>query len=112
MFFSKRAFNVLSKSSRCLADKSFLLLFSAFVAVIVVVSRVCYLLFHWPWTSSGLSLHCYPLAASTLCGAHLLVRPRSPLQDGCACVPSFPSRQESSGRFLALSPRMPPIMRG
>src|SRR3989441_2049019 len=46
MFFSKRAFNALSSSSRCSGDKSFLLLlmFRALVALIVVASRVSYLL--------------------------------------------------------------------
>src|SRR6266849_7523219 len=47
IFFSKRAFNALSSSSRRSGDKSFLLLlmFRAFVAFIVVASRVSYLLF-------------------------------------------------------------------
>src|SRR5207249_3738724 len=47
MFFSKRAFNALSSSARCSGDKSFLLLlmFRALVALIVVASRVSYLLF-------------------------------------------------------------------
>src|SRR5882762_5909915 len=46
VFFSKRAFNVLSSSSHCSGDKCFLLLlmFRAFVALIVVASRVSYLL--------------------------------------------------------------------
>src|SRR6266446_3581379 len=46
MFFSKRAFNALSNSSRCSGDKSFLLLliFRAFVALMVVAFRVSYLL--------------------------------------------------------------------
>src|SRR5216684_5962308 len=44
MFFSKRAFNVLSSSARCSGDKSFLLLLMFLVALIVVVSRVSYLL--------------------------------------------------------------------
>src|SRR5713226_8557387 len=46
MFCSKRAFNALSSSSRCSGDKSFLLLlmFRALVALIVVASRVSYLL--------------------------------------------------------------------
>ena len=46
MFFSKRAFNALSSSSRCSDDKSFLLplMFRALVALIVVASRVSYLL--------------------------------------------------------------------
>src|SRR6516165_9377070 len=46
MFFSKRAFNALSSSLRCSGDKSFLLLliFRAFVALIVVASRFSYLL--------------------------------------------------------------------
>src|SRR5258708_6852572 len=40
MFFSKRAFNALSSSSRCSGDKSFLvlLMFRALVALIVVAS--------------------------------------------------------------------------
>src|SRR5947207_8540845 len=44
MFFSKRAFNALSSSSRCSGDKSFLLLlmFRAFVVLIVVAFRVSY----------------------------------------------------------------------
>src|SRR5467141_3767261 len=46
MFFSKRAFNAPSKSSRCSGDKSFLwlLMFNAFIALIVVASRASYLL--------------------------------------------------------------------
>jgi hypothetical protein len=46
MFFSKRAFNALSSSSRCSGDKSFLLLLMlrALIALIVVASRVSYLL--------------------------------------------------------------------
>src|SRR5438445_13402843 len=46
MFFSKRAFNALSSSSRCSGDKPFLLLlmFRALVALIVVASLVSYLL--------------------------------------------------------------------
>src|ERR1700730_2945722 len=45
-FFSKRAFNAPSSSSCCSGDKSFLLLFifRALVALIVVASRVFYLL--------------------------------------------------------------------
>src|ERR1700693_1989057 len=46
MFFSKRAFNALSSSSRCSGDKSFLLLlmFRALVALMVIAARVSYLL--------------------------------------------------------------------
>src|ERR1700737_4809665 len=46
MFFSKRAFNALSSSSRCSGDKSFLLLLKsdAFIALIGVASHVSYLL--------------------------------------------------------------------
>src|SRR5882724_7398751 len=46
MFFSKRAFNALSSSSRCSGDKSSLLLlmFRALVALIAAASRVSYLL--------------------------------------------------------------------
>src|SRR5579864_6250561 len=114
MFFSKRAFNALSSSSRCFSDKSFLLLliFRALVALMVVVPRASYLLFRCalPWISSGLSLRSYPLAASTPFAARPLVRPRSPLQGEYACVPSFPSRQQSAGRFLALPPQTPPAV--
>src|SRR5579864_1440372 len=108
MFFSKRVLRALSSSSRCFGDKTFLLLFSAFVAVIVVVFRVSYLLCPCSWISSGQSLHCYPLAVSTPCAAHRSVRLRSPLQGGYVCVPSFPSRQQWAGRFLALPLQMPP----
>src|ERR1700736_970589 len=50
MFFSKRVFNALSSSSRCSGDRSFLLLlmFRALVALIVVASRVSYLLLRCP----------------------------------------------------------------
>src|SRR6184192_977899 len=65
MFFSKRAFNALSSSSRCAGDKSFLLLlmFCALVALIVVGSRVSYLLLrcappHGVFLLVGLALGC------------------------------------------------------
>src|SRR5579864_362538 len=116
MFFSKRAFNALSSSSCCFGDKSFLLLlmFRAFVALMVVVSRVSCLLLRYalPWIFSGPSLHCYPLAASTPCGAHPSVCPRSPLPGGYVCVPFFPSRQGSAGKFPALPLQMPPAAPG
>src|SRR6478672_1167009 len=46
MFFSKRAFNAPSSSSRCFGDKSLLLplMFCIRVALVVVASRVSYLL--------------------------------------------------------------------
>src|SRR5690242_14616391 len=110
MFFSKRALNALSRSSRCFGDKSFLLLFRAFVAFMIAVFRVAYWLFRCAWAGIfyGLSLRSYPLAASTPFAVRPPVRPRSPLQGEYACVPSFPSRPESAGKFLALPPQMPP----
>src|ERR1700682_5656774 len=44
MFFSKRAFNAPRSSLRCSGDNSFLLLLVFLVALIVVASRVSYLL--------------------------------------------------------------------
>src|SRR5579864_7358453 len=97
MFFSKRAFNALSSSSRCSGDKSFLLLlaFRSLVAFIVVASRVSYLFRCAPPPGFffGLSLRSYQFAVSTPFGAHPSVHPRSPPPGGYACVPSFPSRQ-------------------
>src|ERR1700731_1389747 len=113
VFFSKRTFNALSSSSRCFGDKSFLLLlvFRAFVAVIVLASRVSYLLLRGApphWFFFGLSLRCYQSAVSTLFGVHLSVHPRSPPPGKYACVPSFPSRQESAGKSRAPHPQTPP----
>src|SRR5437773_10672258 len=112
MFFSKRAFNALSSSSRCSGDKFFLLLlmFRALVALIVVASRVSYLL-----------LRCAPphgFFSACLCvlinsrfskpfGVHPSVHPRSPPGE-YACVPSFPSRQESAGKSRVLPPQTLP----
>src|SRR5438132_3609549 len=113
MFFSKRAFNSLSSSSRCSADKSFLLLlmFRALVAVIVVASRVSYLLLRCAPPHGGffgLSLRSYQFAVSTPFGVHPSVHPRSPPPGEYACVPSFPSRQESAGKSRAPPPQTPP----
>src|SRR6202158_1246624 len=111
MFFSKRAFNALSSSSRCSGDKSFLLLlmFRALVALIVVSPRVSYLLLaalrHV--VLFGLSLRSYQFAVSTPFGVHPSVHPRSPPGE-YACDPSFPSRQESSGKPRAPPPQTPP----
>src|SRR6184192_2526183 len=70
MFFSKRAFNALSSSSRCSGDKSFLslLMFPALVALIVVASRVSYLLLRCAPPHGlffGLSLRSYQFAVLT-----------------------------------------------
>src|SRR6184192_2178875 len=83
MFFSKRAFNALSSSSRCSGDKSFLslLMFPALVALIVVASRVSYLLLRCAPPHGlffGLSLRFYQFAVSTPFGVHPSVHPRSP----------------------------------
>src|SRR2546430_15425254 len=93
MFFSKRAFNSLSSSSRCSADKSFLLLlmFRALVAVIVVASRVSYLLLRCAPPHGvffGLSLRSYQFVVFTPFGVHPLVHPCLPPPGEYACVPS------------------------
>src|SRR5580700_6642406 len=109
MFFSKRAFNALSSSSRCSGDKSFLLLlrFRALVALIVVASRLL-LRCAPPHAGVGLSLRSYQFAVSTPFGVHPSLHPRSPPPGEHACVPSFPSRQESAGRSRAPPPQTPP----
>src|SRR5437773_1574643 len=101
MFFSKRAFNALSSASRCSGDKSFLLLlmFRALVALILVAS---------PPGFFGLPLHSYQFAVSTPFGVHPSVHPRSPLPGEYACVPSFPSRQESAGKSRVPPPQTLP----
>src|ERR1700687_1224032 len=115
MFFSKRAFNALSSSSRCSGDKSFLLLlmFRALVALIVVSPRVSYLLLaalrHV--VLFGLSLRSYQFAVSTPFGVHPSVHPRSPPPGEYACVPSFPSRQKSAGKSPVPPPQNPPAVR-
>src|SRR6202171_6286946 len=110
MFFSTRAFNALSSSSRCSGDKSFLLLlmFRALVALIVVASRVSYLLLRRAplHVFFGWSLRSYQFAVSTPFGLHPSVHPRSPLGE-YACVPFFPSRQESARESWA-PPQTPP----
>src|SRR5437016_4577027 len=112
MFFSKRAFNALSSSLRCSGDKSLLLLlmFRALVALIVVASRVSYLLLRCapPYFFFGLSLRSYQFAVSTPFGVHPLAHFRSPPPGEYACVPSFPSRQESAGKSRAPPPQTPP----
>src|SRR5205807_2273909 len=113
MFFSKRAFNALSSCSRCSGDESFLLLlmFRALVALIVVASRVSYLLLRCAPPHGfffGLSLRSYPCAVSRPFGGHPSVHPRSPLPGEDACVPSFPSRQESAGKSREPPPKTLP----
>src|SRR6267143_6949701 len=97
LFFSKRAFNASSSCSRCSGNESFLLLlmFRALVALIVVASRVSYLLLRCAPPHGfcfGLSLRSYQFAVSTSFGVHPSVHPRSPPPGEDACVPSFPSR--------------------
>src|ERR1700676_5418019 len=97
MFFSKRVFNARSSSSRCSGDKSFLLLlmFRALVALIVVASRVSYLLLRCAPPHGfffGLSLRSYQFAVSMPFGVYPSVHARSPRPGEYACVPFFPSR--------------------
>src|SRR5260370_34846058 len=110
MFFSKRAFNAPSSSSRCSGDKSFLLLlmFRPFVALIV--GRVSYLLLRRAPPHGvffGLFLRSYQFAVSTPFGVHPSVHPRSPPGE-YACVPSFPNRQESVGKSRVPPPQTLP----
>src|SRR2546421_3450435 len=112
MFFSKRAFNALGSSSRCSGDKSFLLLlmFRALTALIVVASRVCFLLLRCapPHTFFfGFSLRSYQFAVSTPFAVHPSVNPRLLPPGEYACAPSFPSRQESAGKSRAPPPQTP-----
>src|SRR6266699_6625911 len=115
MFFSKRAFNALSSSSRCSGDKSFLLLLMfralvALIALIVVASRVSYLLLRCAPPHGfffGLSLRAYQFAVSRPFGVHPSVHPRSPPGE-YAGVPPFPSRQESAGNSRTPPPQTPP----
>src|ERR1700722_5177887 len=93
MFFSKRAFNALSSSSRFSGDNSFLLLmFRALVVLIVVASCVSHVLLRSPspHVFFGLSLRSYPFAVSTPFGVPPSVHPGSPPPGEYACVPSFP----------------------
>src|SRR6266576_2790042 len=107
MFFSKRAFNAPSSSLRCSGDKFFLLLlmFRAFVALIIVASRVSYLL-----------LRCAPphgFFSACLC---VLINSQSPRRSECTrqyilarrqanvreshLSPAARNRQETLGRLL------------
>src|SRR5207244_6558108 len=97
----------------CSAAKSFLLLlmFRALVAVIVVASRVSYLLLRCAPPHGGffgLSLRSYQFAVSTPFGVHPSVHPRSPPPGDYACVPSCPTRPQSAGKSLAPPPHTPP----
>src|SRR5436190_13238455 len=60
------------------------------------------------WVFFGLSLHSYQFAVSTPFGVHPSVHPRSPPPGEYACVPSFPSRQQSAGKSQAPPPQTLP----
>src|SRR5437899_1429146 len=110
MFFSKRAFNALSSSSRYSGDEFFLLLLM-FRAFIGAASRVSYLLLRCAPPHGfffGLSLRSYQFAVSTPFGVHPSVHPRSPPPGEYACAPSFPSRQESAGKSRVPPPQTLP----
>src|SRR6266576_2250723 len=94
MFFSKRAFNALSSSSRCSGDKSFLLLlmFRA-LALIVVASRVCYRL-----------LRCAPprgFFSACLC---VLINSQYPRSSECTRQYILACRRQANMRVSHLSP--------
>src|SRR6516164_2688333 len=95
MFFSKRAFNALSSSSRCSGDKSFLLLltFRALVALIVVASRISYLL-----------LRCappYEFFSACLC---VLINSQFPRSSECTRQYILARRRQANMRVAHLSP--------
>ena len=95
MFFSKRAFNAPSSSSRCSGDKSFLLLlmFRALVALIVVASRVSYLL-----------LRCAPphgFFSACLC---VLINSQSPRRSDCTRQYILARRRQPNMRVSHFSP--------
>ena len=95
MFCSKRAFNALSSSSRCSGDKSFLLLlmFRALVALIVVASRVFYLL-----------LRCAPphgFFSACLC---VLINSQSPRRSDCTRQYILARRRQPNMRVSHFSP--------
>src|SRR5207244_10233468 len=108
MFFSKRALNSLSSSARCSGDKSFLLLlmFRALVALIVVASRVSYLLFrcappHGVWSACL----CVLINSQFPCRSestrqYILARRRQANMRVSHLSPAARNRQENLGRLL------------
>src|ERR1700704_3658009 len=92
MFFSKRAFNAPSKSSRCSGDK-LLLMFRAFVALMAVASRVSYLL-----------LPCAPphgFFSACLC---VLINSQFPRRSECTRQYILARRRQANMRVSHLSP--------
>jgi hypothetical protein len=66
----------------------------------VIASRVSYVLLRCERIFAGLSLRSSQFAASTPFGVRPSIHPRSPPPGEYACVPSFPSRQESAVNYL------------
>src|SRR5260370_35650385 len=95
MFFSNRALNALSSSSRCSGDKSFLLLlmFRVLVALIVVASRVSYLLLRCAPPHGGFS--------ACLC---VLINSQFPRRSECTRQYILARRRQASVRVSHLSP--------
>ena len=86
-------------------------MFRVLIALIVVASRVSYLLLRCAPPHGGffgLSLRSYQFAVSTPFGVHPSVHPRSPRPSEYACGPSFPSRQESAGKSQVPPPQTMP----
>src|SRR5882724_11003795 len=108
MFFSKRALNALSSSARCSGDKSFLLLlmFRALVALIVVASRVSYLLFRCAPPHGVLSAClCVLINSQFPCRSectrqYILARRRQANMRVSHLSPAAGNRQENLGRLL------------
>src|SRR6266704_6061412 len=108
MFFSKRAFNAPSKSSRCSGDKSFLLLLMsrALIALIVVASRVSYLLLrrappHGFFSACLCVLINSQLPRPSECTRqYILARRRQANMRVSHLSPAARNRQENLGRLL------------
>src|SRR2546429_98229 len=95
MFFSKRTFNALSSSSPRSGDKPFLLLlmFRALVALIVVASRVSYLLLRCAPPHGGFS--------ACLC---VLINSQFPRRSECTRQYILARRRQANVRVSHLSP--------
>src|SRR5438132_1476078 len=107
MFFSKRAFNALSSSSRRSGDRSFLLLlmFRALIALIVVASRVSYLLLRsatWGFFSACLCvlINSQSPRCSECTRQYILARRGQANMRVSHLSPAARNRQENLGRLL------------
>src|SRR5438876_711889 len=95
VFFSKRAFNALSSSSHCPGDRSFLwlLMFRAFIALIVVASRL-----------SSLLLRCAPPHGFFSACLYILINSQFPRRSECTHQYILARRRQANMRVSHLSP--------